>query len=87
MENKVTLLFCAIPVIAPYGDVFCHSFNLTNLYLYTLQILDLFVIYTYLLKDVDLLVKDGSVTIHTRNLQVLATEMFMIHKNMSTELM
>ena len=35
----------------------------------------------------DLLAKDGSVTIHTRNLQVLATEMFKVHKNMSTELM
>ena len=34
-----------------------------------------------------LLVKDGSVTIHTRNLQALATEMFNVHKNMSTELM
>ena len=35
----------------------------------------------------DLLAKDGSVTIHTRILQVLATEMFKVHKNMSTELM
>ena len=35
----------------------------------------------------DLLAKDGSVTIHTRNLQVLATETFKVHKNMSTELM
>ena len=35
----------------------------------------------------DLLAKDGSVTIHTRNLKVFATEMFMVHKNMSTELM
>ena len=35
----------------------------------------------------DLLAKDGSVTIHTRNLQVLATEMFKVHKNMSTEIM
>ena len=34
----------------------------------------------------DLLAKDGSVTIHTRNLQVLASEMFKLHKNMSTEL-
>ena len=36
---------------------------------------------------VDLLAKDGSVTTHTRNLQVLATETFKIQKNMSTELM
>ena len=36
---------------------------------------------------VNLLAKDGSDTIHTRNLQVLATEIFKIHKNMSTELM
>ena len=36
---------------------------------------------------VNLLAKDGSVTIHTRNLLVLATEIFKIHKNMSTELM
>ena len=35
----------------------------------------------------DLLAKDGSVTIHTRNLQFLATEIFKVHKNMSTELM
>ena len=35
----------------------------------------------------DLLTKDGSVTIHAINLQVLATEMFKVHKNMSTELM
>ena len=35
----------------------------------------------------DLLAKDGSVTIHARSLQVLATEMFKVHKNMSTELM
>ena len=35
----------------------------------------------------DLLAKDGSVTMHTRRLQVLATEMFKIHKNMSTDLM
>ena len=33
------------------------------------------------------MVTDGSVTIHTRNLQALATEMFKVHKNMSTELM
>ena len=52
-----------------------------------MQILHLFVIHTYLLKDMDLLAKDGSVTIHTRNLKVFATEMFMVHKNMSTELM
>ena len=36
---------------------------------------------------VDLLAKGGSVTIHTRNLQLLATEMFKVHKNMLTELM
>ena len=35
---------------------------------------------------VDLLAKDGSVTIHTRSLQVLATEMFRVQKAMSTEL-
>ena len=35
----------------------------------------------------DLLAKDGSVTIHTRNLQVLATEMFKVYWNVSTELM
>ena len=35
----------------------------------------------------DLLAKDGSVTIHTRNLKVLATEMFKVHINMSTVLM
>ena len=31
----------------------------------------------------DLLAKDGSATIHTRNLQVLATEIFRVHKNIS----
>ena len=31
-----------------------------------------------------LLVKDGSVTIHTRNLQTFATEMFKVYKNLST---
>ena len=36
---------------------------------------------------VDLLAKDGSVPVHTRNLQILATEMFEVHENMSTELM
>ena len=35
----------------------------------------------------DLLGKDGSVTIHTRKLQILATEMFKVPKNLSTELM
>ena len=35
----------------------------------------------------DLLAKDGSVTIHTRNLKVLATEMLKVYKNISTELM
>ena len=30
-----------------------------------------------------LLEKDGSVTIHTRNLQTLATEMFKVYKNLS----
>ena len=35
----------------------------------------------------DLLAKDGSVTIHKRNLQVLPTEMFKVHKNISTKLM
>ena len=35
---------------------------------------------------VDLSAKDGSVTIHTQNLRVLATEMFKVHKNMSPEL-
>ena len=34
----------------------------------------------------DLLAKDGSVTTHTRNLQVLPTEMFKVHKNMSIKL-
>ena len=36
---------------------------------------------------VDLLAKDGSVTIHTKNLRVLATKMFKVSKNMLTELM
>ena len=91
--NKYQQLICAIlaiPTIAPCGDVFCHSFNFNKsvyIYLYALQILHLFVIHTYLIKDMDLLAKDGSVTIHTRNLKVFATEMFMVHKNMSTELM
>ena len=31
----------------------------------------------------ELLNKDGSVTIHTRNLQILATDMFHIYKNLS----
>ena len=31
----------------------------------------------------ELLEKDGSVTIHTRNLQVLATEMFKVYRNLS----
>ena len=35
----------------------------------------------------DILAKDGSVTTHTRNVQVLATEMYKAYKNMSTELM
>ena len=35
----------------------------------------------------DLLAKDGSFTIHARNLKVLATEVFKVHKNISTELM
>ena len=35
----------------------------------------------------DLLEKEESVSTHTRNLEVLATEMFKVHKNMSTELM
>ena len=36
---------------------------------------------------VDLLAKNGSVTIHITNVQVLDTEMFKVHKNMSPELM
>ena len=35
----------------------------------------------------NLLAKNGSTTIHTRNLRVLATEMFRVLKNMLTELM
>ena len=35
----------------------------------------------------NLLATDGSVTIHTRNLQVLTTGMFKVHSNMSTELL
>ena len=35
----------------------------------------------------DLLAKDQSVIIHTRNLQVLVVEMFKVHKNILTELM
>ena len=35
----------------------------------------------------DLLAKHWSVTTHTQNLQVLATEMFKLHKKMLTELM
>ena len=31
----------------------------------------------------ELLDKDGSVTIHIRNLQVLATEMFKVYRNLS----
>ena len=31
----------------------------------------------------DLLAKDGSATIHTRNLQVLAIEIFKVRKNIS----
>ena len=31
----------------------------------------------------ELLEKDGSVTIHKRNLQVLATEMFKVYRNLS----
>ena len=40
-----------------------------------------------MLPFLDLLAKDGSVTIYTRNLRVLVTKMFNVHKNMSTELM
>ena len=40
-----------------------------------------------MLSFLDLLTKDGSVTIYTRNLRVLVTKMFNVHKNMSTELM
>ena len=36
---------------------------------------------------VNLIAKDVSATIHTRNLQVLATEMFKVQKYMLTELM
>ena len=35
---------------------------------------------------VELLAKDGSITIHTRSLQVLVTEMFKVRKILSTEL-
>ena len=35
----------------------------------------------------DLLAKNGSISIHTRNLQVLVNDMFKLHKNMSTELL
>ena len=34
----------------------------------------------------ELLEKDGSVTIHTRNLQVLATEVFKVYRNLSQNL-
>ena len=37
--------------------------------------------------NADLLAKDGSLTIHARNVEVLANEMFKVHKNMLTELM
>ena len=39
------------------------------------------------LSFLNLLVKDGSATIHTRYLQVIPAEMFEIHKNMLAELM
>ena len=39
------------------------------------------------LSFLNLLAKDGSVTIHTRYLQVIPAEMFKIHKNMMAELM
>ena len=26
-ENKVTQLFCVIPAIAPYGELFYHNFQ------------------------------------------------------------
>ena len=39
------------------------------------------------LSFVELFAEDGSATIHTRNLQVLATEMFKVRKYMSPELM
>ena len=40
-----------------------------------------------ILPFVDLFAKNGSVTIHTRNFHVLGTEIFKVHKNISTELM
>ena len=50
-RNKSTELFCVIPTTASYGEFFTTIFKM-NLYLYTLQILDLFVMakYTYLPK-------------------------------------
>ena len=36
---------------------------------------------------VDLLAKDGSVTVHIKNLRVLSTKMFKVSENMLTELM
>ena len=38
-----------------------------------------------LIMIMDLLAKDGFISIHTRNLEVLATDMFKVNKNMSTE--
>ena len=35
----------------------------------------------------ELLDKNGSVTIHTRNLQVLATEMFKVYRNLSPHIL
>ena len=64
----------------------CHSHSMNNK-INRLHKRCLRIIYNdKTLPFVDLLAKDGSVTIHSRNLQVLATEMFKVHKNMSTEL-
>ena len=54
---------------------------------YMKDVLGLFILIKRCVYFADLLAKDGSITIQTRHLQVLATGMLKVHKNMWTELM
>ena len=61
----------------------CHSRTMTNK-IYHLHEKCLPIVYSDKTSSFEkLLEKDGSVTIHTRNLQTLATEMFKVYKNLS----
>ena len=63
----------------------CHSGSMNNKFNRMHERCHWITYHDKMLFFADLLAKDRSITIHTRNSHVLAAEMFKVHKNMSTE--